>query len=391
MEQTIKLSIHNLKIHPKNTEFFDDIDGDTYKQFKKSIQDDGIITPLIISPDMTIISGHQRYLACKDLGINLVPVIIREELIDEDLKLRHLIASNFGRLSNNPAKYRAAVAVYYELNINSHGGDRKSKVQDAPMKLNQEQIAKELGISTDELKRIMSIEQKLIPELRQALDKGFISKTAALGICSKLDKKDQEELLTELTKQIGIKVENSIGKEKVSISNSEIDKLSQDIKQLKEQNQKLAEANTNLLKLQVEKSELEQKLNQLNNELINRPTVSVEVKPEDYDKTKEDLENYKKDQRKLKEEYDKRVEKIAELQDKIKAITEISEEEKYLKKLKDGAIFFCGRVNDFIEKTGGFVWLSENINQLPEYERKSYIKAIEMVENWAMAMKANIK
>ncbi|HAT4314995.1 ParB N-terminal domain-containing protein [Clostridium perfringens] len=53
---------------------------------------------------MTIISGHQRYKACKDLGINLVPLIIREDLVDENEKLKKLLATNFGRLENNPMK-----------------------------------------------------------------------------------------------------------------------------------------------------------------------------------------------------------------------------------------------------------------------------------------------
>lgn len=47
---------------------------------------------------MTIISGHQRYIASKELDINLVPVIIRDELIDEDERMRKLLAANLGRV-----------------------------------------------------------------------------------------------------------------------------------------------------------------------------------------------------------------------------------------------------------------------------------------------------
>ena len=105
------------------------------------------------------------------------------------MKLRQLIASNFGRLSNNPSKFRKAVATYVELN-GLKNGLRKDYAeqlsQDAKGVLSRSEIAKELGISTYELDRLLSIERNLIPELKQALDKGFISKTAALGICSKL-------------------------------------------------------------------------------------------------------------------------------------------------------------------------------------------------------------
>lgn len=83
MQQITKVSISILKVHPRNQEFFDDITGDTYEQFKTSIKEDGIITPLIVAPDMTIVSGHQRYKAAIDLNIRQVPVIIREDLDDD--------------------------------------------------------------------------------------------------------------------------------------------------------------------------------------------------------------------------------------------------------------------------------------------------------------------
>jgi len=82
---------------------------------------------------------------------------------------------------------------YVEL-VGLKDGQRKDlKVRQVDGALSQEEIAKELGISIDELKQILRIERNLIPELKQALDKGFISKTAALGICSRLDKTEQQK------------------------------------------------------------------------------------------------------------------------------------------------------------------------------------------------------
>lgn len=385
MEQITKISINTLKVHPRNQEFFDDIDGETYEQFKKSIQVDGVLTPIIVSPDMTIISGHQRYKACKELGIELIPAIIREELVDENLKLRQLIASNFGRIKNDPAKLRKAIVEYVEL-VGLKDGQRKDlKVRQVDGALSQEDIAKELGLDIRELQRILQIERNLIPELKQALDKGFISKTAALGICSRLDKTEQQELLTELTKLIGEKQDKA--------SNKEVESLIDKIKELQEQRDKLVEKNTELLKKASELEQIKEKMKKLEVELSERPVVEKlkEVVPEDYDDLKNKVKDSEKYYRELKREYDKKVEQITELKKEIESLKSVSEEEQYKKKLKDSALFFCARVHDFIEKTGGFVWLSEHINELPEYERKSYIKAIEMVENWAFAMKANMK
>lgn len=149
--------------------------------------------------------------------------------------LRQLIASNFGRLSNNPTKFRKAVAEYVELVGMNEGRPKLDEVRPV---LSQEDIAKELGISTTTLKELLRIERNLIPELKQALDKGFISKTAALGICSKLNNSEQQDLLTELTKLIGIKAEYNPEKDKISATNIEIEKLSEEIKDLKDLKEK---------------------------------------------------------------------------------------------------------------------------------------------------------
>lgn len=58
---------------------------------------------LIVAPDITIISGHQRLKACRELGYKTVPVIIQEDVDDEDGKLRKLIAANFGGVRQGSA------------------------------------------------------------------------------------------------------------------------------------------------------------------------------------------------------------------------------------------------------------------------------------------------
>lgn len=98
------LSLDALKPHPRNAEFFSDIDGEDYERLKQSISELGVLTPLRVASDMTIISGHQRYRAAKELEFTQVPVVIDQNLLSEDDKLQQLIASNFGRLRNDPIK-----------------------------------------------------------------------------------------------------------------------------------------------------------------------------------------------------------------------------------------------------------------------------------------------
>src|SRR5574344_55519 len=139
--------------------------------------------------------------------------------------------------------------------------------------------------------------------------------------------------------------------------------------------------------------DLKSKIQSLEEELENRPTVKVEVKPNDYDSIKQSLNDKDSNYKSLRSEYDKKVKEMQELESEVKTLKETynSEPEKYKKRLKDNALSFCTKCQMFFEQTAGLAWLAEEINDLPDYERKSYIKAVELMENWVLATKANMK
>ena len=66
--------------------------------------------------------------------------------------------------------------------------------------MSQPQIAEQLGVSVAELNRILSIDRKLTPEIKELLDTGIISKTSASKIWTRLSQQEQLELLQELGK-----------------------------------------------------------------------------------------------------------------------------------------------------------------------------------------------
>ncbi|WP_195970430.1 ParB/RepB/Spo0J family partition protein [Clostridium thermobutyricum] len=196
MEQITNLSVDILKVHPRNTEFFDDIQGEQYEKFKNSIKEDGILTPLIVSPDMTIISGHQRYQAAKDLNIGLVPVIIKEELLDEKEKLKKLLATNFGRLKNDPVKQGRVFKEYEKLVGVKQGRPSKSR---QIVVISQEEMAKELGVDVRTLQRLKKL-NSLSPDLQELISDGTVKYTTALNVWGKLTNEDQSKLIEELGK-----------------------------------------------------------------------------------------------------------------------------------------------------------------------------------------------
>ena len=101
-----QLNINELKPHPRNNEFFDDMTGDAWEAFKESIKTSGIIEPIVVTKDMIIVSGHQRVRAAKELGISTVMVDIRKYENDEQV-LKDLIETNIrqrGVGNPNPIK-----------------------------------------------------------------------------------------------------------------------------------------------------------------------------------------------------------------------------------------------------------------------------------------------
>jgi DNA repair exonuclease SbcCD ATPase subunit len=222
----------------------------------------------------------------------------------------------------------------------------------------------------------------LIPELQDMVNDKELNSTIAYKIWAKLNPDQQKEMF------------DKIGKDTITeLTQKATSELLKQLEQERKEKEKLIELNTDLLTREYEIEQLQEKIKEMEQDLEDRPVIEkiTNVEPPDYQSVKTQLSATNKDYNRLNNDYKNKVEEINSLKKQIESLQCTSEEEQYTKKLKDGAIFFCNRVNDFIEKTGGFVWLSDNIMELPEYERKSYIKAIEMVENWAFAMKANMK
>lgn len=194
MKELINISADVLKVHPRNAEFFDDISGEEYERFKKSIGEDGILSPLLVSPDMMVISGHQRLKAAKELGIKLVPVIIREDLVDEDDKLKKLLVANFGRSKNDPVKQGKIYKEYESLCGVSVGRPNKLRNNFA---ITQEQIAKEFNIDVrtiQNLKRLTALPQ----ELQDLISDGKITATTGYKLLTRLSEEEQQQLIESL-------------------------------------------------------------------------------------------------------------------------------------------------------------------------------------------------
>ena len=184
------------KIRPFEGHPYKVIDNEEMNALIESIQEQGILSPLIVRPlentedEYELISGHRRLRAAQKAGATKVPVFIyavsRDEaaimLVDSNLHREHILPSE------------KAKAYKLKAEALNHQGKRTdlTSVQLAP-KLATEQIAENEGISKDMVKRYIRLTY-LIPELLDLVDEGRIALTPAVEL-SYLTEEQQYSLL----------------------------------------------------------------------------------------------------------------------------------------------------------------------------------------------------
>jgi hypothetical protein len=95
----IDIEVEKFKTFPLHSQYFPNMAGDEWIRFISSVQECGVIEPIIISQDYVIISGHERVRACKDLNIKTIPCMVKKYIDNEkgtkqDNMLRDCLTAN---------------------------------------------------------------------------------------------------------------------------------------------------------------------------------------------------------------------------------------------------------------------------------------------------------
>lgn len=185
--QNIPLSeLHPFKDHP-----FKVRNNEEMERMIESIRKVGAITPALARPlpdgGYELISGHRRLAACQVLGIETMPVIVRE--MSDDEAVIAMVDANLQRETILPSE--KAFAYKMKLEAIKHQG--KASVQVAEKLLSVEKVADDAGESKDQVRRYIRLTY-LIPELLSMVDENKIAFNPAVEI-SYLEQSEQRILL----------------------------------------------------------------------------------------------------------------------------------------------------------------------------------------------------
>ena len=190
------------ELHPFEGHPFKVLDDEAMAQTVESVQQIGVVVPLIARPDpdggYEIIAGHRRHHAAGLAGLESVPVIVRE--MDDDAAVIFMVDSNLQRENILPSE--RAFAYKMKLDAIKHQGERSDLQKSATssqvgMKFQTlDIVGREAGDSRNQVHRYIRL-TNLIPEILDMVDSKKISFNPAVEL-SYLKPEEQKDFLTAM-------------------------------------------------------------------------------------------------------------------------------------------------------------------------------------------------
>ena len=179
------------ELHPFKNHPFKILNNEEMERMIESIRKVGTITPALARPlpdgGYELISGHRRLAACQVLGIETMPVIVRE--MSDDEAVIAMVDANLQRETILPSE--KAFAYKMKLEAIKHQGVTSRQVGEKLLSVTQ--LSKDSDDSERQIQRYIRLTY-LIPELLSMVDDNKIAFNPAVEI-SYLDRDEQLTLL----------------------------------------------------------------------------------------------------------------------------------------------------------------------------------------------------
>lgn len=182
------------ELHPFKNHPFKVLDDESMQRTVESIARFGVLSPAIArpSPDggYELVAGHRRHHACELVGMETMPVIVRD--LDDDAATILMVDSNLQRETILPSE--RAFAYKMKLEAIKHQEMRSDLTStQVAQKLSVQQVGDEAGVSKDTVRRFIRLTE-LIPELLDMVDQKQIAFNPAVEL-SFLKPEEQKQLL----------------------------------------------------------------------------------------------------------------------------------------------------------------------------------------------------
>ena len=202
------VSIPVEEIHPFHDHPFRLYEGDRLEDMVQSIRAYGVLSPVIVrkaARGYEMLAGHNRTNAAKIAGLTEVPAIVKTDLSDEDAYVyvieTNLLQRSFAELL--PSEKAAVLVARYEK-ISSQGkrNDIRQEIEDLEkncghdvhksrqrtcghdvhkLQKSRDGLGEEYGMTGRNIARYMRLD-RLIPEFKDAVDKGTLAMVAAVDL-----------------------------------------------------------------------------------------------------------------------------------------------------------------------------------------------------------------
>ncbi len=172
VEEVPITELFSFKDHPFKVK-----EDEELERLKESIRESGVLVPALARPrdggGYELVSGHRRMTACKALGLETMPVIIRD-LTDEEAIIT-MVDANLQREHILPSEKAFAYKMKMEA-LNHQGASRQ-----VGEKWSVSQISNEGKDSERQIHRYIRL-TNLIPKLLDLVDNGSIALTTAVEL-----------------------------------------------------------------------------------------------------------------------------------------------------------------------------------------------------------------
>ena len=148
----IEMSVDELTPYENNPRNNDD----AVQYVANSIQEFGFKVPIVIDKDNVIVAGHTRLKAAKMLGLDKVPVIVADDLTENQVKAFRLADNKVGELADwDFSKLEEELAEIDDIDMSDFGFDEYAK---------SEKKEKEVNLKDDVIQIVVDCESEIQAE-----------------------------------------------------------------------------------------------------------------------------------------------------------------------------------------------------------------------------------